>query len=146
MKNIKIELVAMLNQALRLEYAAQIQYLTHAEQICGLNAEPIIARLHEIASDEGKHAEKFRTLIANYLDEVPYMELATTHQGKDVKSILDINLHDEKAAIDFYKTIYQKIIDNKDKFPYEFETLEHEIRHIILDEQEHVTELKTLIG
>ncbi|MBU0744588.1 MAG: ferritin-like domain-containing protein [Gammaproteobacteria bacterium] len=146
MENIKVELVEMLNQALRLEHAARIQYLAHAEQISGLNSEAIIERLQELAGDEAKHEEKFRKLIASYLGGVPCMEMAATHPGKDIKSILDINLHDEKTAIDFYKTIYKKVMDNKDKLPYEFETLEHELRHIILDEQEHVTELKTLIG
>jgi len=146
MKNIKAELASMLNQALKLEHAARIQYLAHAQQINGINSEAIIERLKELAGDEAKHEEKFRTLIASYLDGVPCMELASTHKGKDTKSILNINLRDEKTAIDFYKKIYKKIVANKDKLPYEFETLEHEVRHIILDEQEHVTELKTLIG
>ncbi|MDR1056986.1 MAG: hypothetical protein LBL17_00160 [Coxiellaceae bacterium] len=146
MKDVKTELVEMLNQALRLEHAARIQYLAHAEQVSGINSETIIARLRELASDEAKHEEKFRTLIASYLGGVPCMEIADTHKGSDIASILSVNLHDEKTAIDFYKIIYQKVLDNKDKFPYEFETLEHEIRHITLDEQEHVTELKNLIG
>jgi bacterioferritin (cytochrome b1) len=146
MKDVKAELIDMLNQALKLEHAARIQYLAHAEQITGLNAEAIIARLKEIAGDEAKHEEKFRALIANYLGGIPCMELAETHPGKDVESILSINLKDEKTAIDFYKLIHKKIIENKDSFPYEFETLEHEVRHIILDEQEHISELKTLIG
>ncbi len=146
MKNIKAELIEMLNLALKLEHAARIQYLAHAEQISGLNSEVIIARLRELASDEAKHEEKFRKLIASYLGGKPCMEMAPTHPGKDIKSILNTNLRDEKYAIDFYKIIYKKVIENRDKFPYEFETLEHEIRHIILDEQEHVTELQTLIG
>jgi bacterioferritin (cytochrome b1) len=146
MANIKDELITMLNQALRLEHAARIQYLAHAEQISGINAESIIERLRELAGDEAKHEEKFRTLIASFLGGVPCMEMAETHPGNDLKSILDINLNDEKTAIDFYKEILTKIVENKNEFPYEFETLEHEVRHIILDEQEHVTELKTLIG
>ena len=145
-KDIKAELISMLNQALKLEHAARIQYLAHAEKISGINAEAIIARLKEIAEDEAKHEEKFRTLIGSYLDGTPCMDIAATHPGKDIRNILNINLRDEKSAIDFYKTIYEKVLANKDKRPYEFETLEHEIRHIILDEQEHVVELKTLIG
>lgn len=145
-KNVKAELVAMLNQALRLEHAARIQYLAHAEQITGIHSEPVIERLKELAADEAKHEEKFRTLIASYLDGVPCMEVGETHKAKDLKSILNTNLRDEKFAIDFYKTIYKKVLAHKDQLPYEFETLEHELRHIILDEQEHVTEIKTLIG
>jgi bacterioferritin (cytochrome b1) len=55
----------MLNKALELEHAARIQYLAHAELVAGLNAEPIIERLKEIAGDEEKHEQKFRTLIGN---------------------------------------------------------------------------------
>ena len=146
MANVKNELVDMLNEALEMEHQARIQYLTHATQISGLNAEPIIARLKELANDEGKHEEIFRTLIADYLDGVPTMEIAPTHAGADTMSILNINLKDEKGAIDFYSTIYKKIVDNKDQFTYEFNALEHGIRHIIQEEEEHVTELKTLIG
>jgi bacterioferritin (cytochrome b1) len=88
----------------------------------------------------------FRTLIASYLDGVPCMEIAETHPAHDTKAILTTNLADEKTAIDFYKTIYKKVVEHKDDLPYEFTTLEHELRHIILDEEEHVTELKTLLG
>lgn len=59
---------------------------------------------------------------------------------------MEVNLKGEKDAIDFYKQIYQKVIDNKKAFQYEFEMLEHTVRHVILDEQEHVTELSLLLG
>jgi len=146
MANIKEDLVNMLNKALELEHAARIQYLAHAELIKGLNAEKIIERIKEIASDEEKHEGKFRNLIGNYLGGEPVMSLAKTHRAKEIEEILEVNLTNEKEAIDFYKQIYQKIIDNKQALQYEFETLEHEIRHVIIDEQEHVTELSVLLG
>ncbi len=146
MADIKKELVKMLNQALELEHAARIQYLAHAELISGINAEPIIARLKEIASDEEKHEGIFRNLIGDYLGGEPSMGLAETHRAKDVKKILEVNLKGEKDAIDYYKQIYQKVVDNKSKLQYEFETLEHGIRHVIVDEQEHVVELLLLLG
>jgi bacterioferritin (cytochrome b1) len=144
--NINHELIKMLNYALQLEYAAIIQYRTHAEMLSGPCSEKLIERLKEIAGDEEKHAEKFRTLISSYLDGEPVMTLAETHKAENLDKILSINLKDEKTAVDFYKDIYRKVIENKDKLQYTFETLEHEIRHIILDEQEHITELTTLIG
>ena len=146
MTKINEELVIMLNQALRLEHAARIQYLAQATLIKGLNAESIIARIKEIAGDEAKHEEKFRELISSYLGGEPTMELAPTHKANNIDEILNINLKDEKSAIDFYKQIYAKIIANKENLPYCFEVLEHEVRHIILDEEEHVTELSTLLG
>ncbi|HAX61472.1 MAG TPA: hypothetical protein DCX95_02790 [Elusimicrobia bacterium] len=146
MADVKKELVKMLNRALELEHAARIQYLAHAELIKGEKAEKITERLKEIASDEQKHEEKFRNLIGNYLGGEPSMSLAETHRAKSLKDILDVNLKGEKDAIDFYKQIYQKVLDSKKELQYEFETLEHEIRHVITDEQEHVVELSLLLG
>jgi bacterioferritin (cytochrome b1) len=146
MADIKKELIDMMNQALRLEHAARIQYLSHAELIKGLNAEKIIERIKEIAGDEEKHEGKWRNMIGSYLGGVPTMELEETHKAKELNAILKINLKDEKAAVDFYKQIYKKIVDNKDKLQYCFTTLEHEVRHIIIDEEEHITELELLLG
>ncbi|MBF0331596.1 MAG: ferritin-like domain-containing protein [Candidatus Omnitrophica bacterium] len=146
MAEIKNELIVMLNQALEMEHAARIQYLAHAELIKGVDAEPVIERLKEIASDEAKHEDKFRDLIGNYLDGEPSMGIARTHKAKERMAILEINLAGEKEAIDFYKTIYRKVIENKEKLPYVFETLEHEIRHVIIEEQQHTAELSVLIG
>jgi rubrerythrin len=146
MANVKDQLIQMLNKALTLEHSARIQYLAHAELIKGLYAEKVIDRIKEIASDEEKHEGKFRNLIGNYLGSEPTMELAPTHKAKELKEILKVNRTNEKEAIDFYKQIYKLVMDNKDVFPYEFETLEHEIRHVIIDEQEHVTELSVLLG
>jgi bacterioferritin (cytochrome b1) len=146
MNDVKIELLHMLNSALELEYAARIQYLSHAQQIKGERAELVIGRLEEIASDEEKHEESFRKLIGGYFGGTPSMKIAETHKAGDTKEVLEINLIDEKNAIDFYKKIYRKAIENKADLQYEFETIEHEIRHVILDEEEHVVELSLLQG
>lgn len=146
MADVKKELIGMLNHALELEHAARIQYLAHAELISGIGAEKIIERLKEIASDEQKHEEMFREMIGGYLGGEPVMTLAETYKAKETKKILQINLKGEKDAIDFYKQIYRKVIDNQNKLQYQFETLEHTIRHVIIDEQEHVVELSLLLG
>lgn len=146
MAKIHEELIQMLNQALRKEHAARIQYLAHAELIKGKNAEKLIERIKEIASDEEKHEGIFRNLIGNYLGGIPTMELDVTNPAKNIDEILTINLQAEKDAIDFYKQIYQKIIDNKESLQYTFITLEHEVRHVIKEEEEHIAELSTLLG
>lgn len=146
MKAIKEELINKMNRALELEHAARIQYLTHAEFIKGIQSEPLIERLKEIASDEQKHEEKFRTLISDYLGGEPSMKMAETKKAFEINEILEINFKAEKEAIDFYKEIYFTIMENKKEFPYEFEMMEHEIRHIIIEEQEHATELYRLLG
>lgn len=144
--DIKKELAKMLNRALELEHAARIQYLAHAELVKGKRAEQIIGRLKEIASDEKEHEDKFRNLIGGYLGGEPTMSLAETHKAKDEDEILKVNLKGEKDAIDFYKQIYKKVTDNRQDLQYEFETLENEIRQVIIDEQEHIVELSLLLG
>ena len=142
----KQELVEMLNEALELEHAARIQYLAHAEEIIGLDAEPLIARLKELAEDEKKHEDLFRDMIGNYLGMTPSMCMAETHCAKTTKEILEVNLKDEKHAVDVYEGIMEKIKEMKKELKYEYYQLEHHIRHIIMDEQEHITELKLLLG
>jgi len=146
MSHVKQKLVNMLNRALELEHAARIQYLAHAELVKGLNSEPLIERLKEIASDEQKHEEIFRTLITAYLGGEASMNLEKTYPAHTITEILEVNLKGEKEAVDYYKEIYKFALENKQELPYEFETIEHQVRHVILDEQEHIVELSNLLG
>lgn len=139
----KEELVKMLNQALELEHAARIQYLAHAEQA---TTPAVIARLKEIADDEKKHEDMFREMIGSYLEGVPSMGMAETHPAKTEKEILQVNLNDERHAVDVYTGIMDKMKEMKDELKYEYLQLEHSLRHIIIDEQEHIAELKLLLG
>jgi len=142
----KEELVKMLNQALELEHAARIQYLAHAEQVDGLDAEPIIARLKELADDEKKHEEMFREMIGSYLGGVPSMNKAESRGAKTTQEVLKVNLNDERHAVDVYTGIMEKMRKMQDELKYEYLQLEHSLRHIIMDEQEHISELKMLLG
>jgi len=137
----KEKILQLLNHALELEHSAHIQYLGHAELIGGLEAEPIIARLKEIASDELKHQAKFRELIG-LLGGVPSLKMAPAYPAKTMKEILVQNIKAEKEAIDTYKKILVEL--KKEKANYYDLLLEHEIRHIAMEEQEHLTELELL--
>jgi len=134
----------LLNHGLELEHAAYIQYLSHAELVDGVNAEPIIARLKEIAGDEKNHQDKFRTLIG-ILGGVPSMKIAPTHAAKDLREILEVNLKDEKEAVDTYRKILEELRKEKGQGYYDH-LLEHDLRHILMEEQEHITELELLLG
>ena len=145
MDDLKEELIKMLNMGLEYEHAARIQYLTHAKLINGINSEKIIEKLIEIASDECKHKEKFRNLIANYLGGEPSMDMTETNWANETKKILEVNLKNEEGAVVFYKQIYDKICEYREDLKSEFFTLEHEIRHIMIDEEEHIVELSGLV-
>ncbi len=138
------KIIDLLNHALELEHGAFVQYLSHAEIVDGITAEPIIARLKEIAEDEEKHQEKFRSLIG-LLGGVPSMGIAETHPAKNVEEILKQNLKDEKVAVDTYAKILEDLKKEKGQ-GYYFTLLEHDIRHILMEEQEHITELELLLG
>ena len=140
----KKKVLELLNHALELEHAAFVQYLSHAEVVDGINAEPIIERLKEIAEDEKKHQEKFRTLIG-ILGGVPSMKIAETHPAKNLDEVLKQNLKDEKIAVDTYRKILEEIAKDRGRGYYDF-LLEHEVRHILMEEQEHITELELLLG
>ncbi len=140
------ELINMLNKALEMEQAANVQYLSMAELVDGLNAEPIIERLQEIAGDEQGHAVKLRTLINDYLDGVPSMALAPTKKASTIEEILKANLKDEKEAVDYYLQVHTKIAELKNELAYAYQTLEHDVRHILTEEQEHIAELRRLLG
>lgn len=142
------DLINMLNHALELENAAHLQYSSHAELISGLNAEPLITRLREIAEDELKHQKKLRTMIGDYLGGVPSMGTAETHPVKTgkIEEILQIAIKGEKEGVDFYTKILEKIKDEKANLTYAFWTLEHELRHFIMDEEEHIAELNVLLS
>lgn len=139
----KEELVKMLNHALELEHAARIQYLAHAEQAA---TPAVIARLKEIADDEKNHEDMFREMIGGYLDGVPSMGMAETHPVKTEKESLKVNLDDERHAVDVYTGIMEKLGEMRGELKYEYLQLEHSLRHIIMDEQEHISELKLLLG
>ncbi|RLG19902.1 hypothetical protein DRN67_01420 [Candidatus Micrarchaeota archaeon] len=141
----KEKLLEMLNKAVELEHAARIQYMSHAGLVAGRGAEGIIARLKEIASDELEHEGLFRECIA-ILGGTPSMKLDEVYEAKDVKSILEVNLREEKKAVDFYKEIYKELQSTKGELQYEYEYIEHRVRHVIIDEQEHALELTTLMG
>ncbi len=143
---VKEDIIKLLNHALDLEHGAYIQYLSHAEIPDGPTCEPIIERLKEIASDEMKHAETFRNLIGGILFGVPSMGVAKTYKAKTVKEILEVNLKGEKEAVDTYAAILKKLNANRDELPYEYMKLEHDVRHILMEEQEHISELKVLLA
>lgn len=140
----KEKIIDLLNHALELEHAAFVQYLSHAEIVDGIHAEQIIARLKEIANDEKGHQEKFRTLIGD-LGGTPSVDFAPRHPATTIQQILEVNLNDEKTAVDTYRKILEELKNEKGKGYYDH-LLEHEIRHILMEEQEHITELELLLG
>ena len=131
------KLLKLLNKALAMEYQAIIQYQTHAVLIDGLESEPVVARLKELASDEEKHADMLRERIAA-LGGTPETKPEKVTLSDKTNPVLKINLGAEREAIAIYKKIHPMCKGNP--------KLEHEIRHILMDEMEHVEEISQLLA
>jgi|SRR3989338_3216575 len=138
------ELIKELNMALEIEHSAIMMYMHHAEFVKGLNAEPIIARLKEIAGDEEKHRNMLRERITA-LGGVPSTKLSSLEiKHGNAEDMLKDELKEEIEAVQLYREILETVKKLKDLEGSE--TLYHAIYHLIQGEQEHVEELKRLLG
>ena len=134
------ELVKLIQEALRLEHAAYLQYLSHAAIVRGVSAPGIIDQLEDNARDEANHARELRDILSNYLDVYPTTEVAETHKAIITDKIISTNLKDEQIAIKQYKTIMKLIQEDPDMENYH--TIYEVIKDIIIEEEQHIAELK----
>lgn len=131
-------LIDALNRMLSQEHACAIRYATHAAVVTGPYAEAVAARLKEISGDEVLHAEKLRDRILA-LGGTPTMEVRAEDlkPASALEDILNINIEEEKDAIQGYTEILDQISPSNVIL---FQT----IQEIIRDEQEHLEELEVL--
>ncbi len=131
-------LIEALNGMLAQEHACAIRYATHAATVSGPSAEAIAARLLEISTDEIAHAQKLRKRIQS-LGGVPTMDVARDDlkASSTLKGILDINVLEERGAIEQYRKILETI-------PRLNVLLYETVEEILRDEQEHLEELLNL--
>jgi bacterioferritin len=131
-------IIESLNRMLAQEHACAIRYATHAATVSGPSAEAIAARLLEISTDEIAHAQKLRKRILS-LGGVPTMDVARDElkASPTLKGILDINVLEERGAIEQYRKILETI-------PRLNVLLYATVEEILRDEQEHLEELQNL--
>lgn len=132
-----------LQRALQLEIAAYLQYLSHAAVVVGSCSPGVIAQLEDNAQDEAKHADQIRNLLGNFLDVYPTGNSSEQHKATNIPKILTTNITDEILAIETYQDILTYLDHNKE-FEYYYKFAET-IRLILIEEQEHVSELRTLM-
>lgn len=142
----------MLLKALAIERSAVLQYQTHSLRLSGVESTPAIERIQEITGDEIDHVDRFEVLAVDFLDmdlvgDVPTQFDFRPSPASDVQTIIRDNLKREIEGIDFYKKIIQFTNESATtlELPFQAEVLHHEILHIILDEQEHVVELRNFL-
>ena len=142
---VRKEIVTLLNEALRLEHSAAIQYGGHAESVAGLNSSPIISLLKDSAADEVRHQDVLRGLIGDYLFDVPALDMTPARPAVGIEDIIKVNIASENEAIALYKKILTKIYASQADIAEIYERLEHDVRHILMEEQEHSAELYRLL-
>jgi bacterioferritin len=137
-------LLQKLNEALEMEYSSVIFYKHHAEFLRGPHAESVYARFQEIAEDEMEHANKLLKRIVA-LGGVPSTELSPDikiRHTEDLGVMLKDGLEEEETVLEFYLEILEeaKRLEPRDSL------LIYNLYKIIDDTQEHVEELKRLMG
>jgi rubrerythrin len=149
------EIGKLLVKAIATERSAIMQYEVHALRVRGLGSEPVVARLEEITNDEHDHQESFMELASDFLDADLDLSPGSSSEGffefqpspaMTVPDIIADNLKREKEGIDLYRRIREIIhAASPVTLPFAYDKLDHEIQHIIIDEQEHVVELHRLL-
>jgi bacterioferritin len=130
------ELIAVLNEAISLEYTAAVQYNQHSMLVTGRDRLLFEEVFQHHAKESLGHAKMWGDRIV-YLGGIPKGEVNQIRQSSDVMEMLEIDLEIEKRAVEVY-TRAHKICKH---LPTQFMLENH-----ILDEDKDVEQLQKLLG
>ena len=133
------QLIDALNEDLQREYQAIIAYVVYSQAIKGAEYMNIAKELEKHAAEELKHA----LIIAKQIDYLGGDITATPKPVKTsdkAKEMLRFDLENERVTILEYRKRLQQC-----EALGEYAISEH-IREILLNEQEHLTDLATALG
>jgi bacterioferritin len=133
------EMIRLLNQDLAREYQAIIAYVVYSQTIKGAKFQHIAKELEKHASEELEHAIKIANQI-DYLNGEPVVEPKPVKVSDKAEDMLRFDLENERTTIGHYR----KRIRQADAMG-EF-ALSEVLREIIVQEQEHMTDLATALG
>lgn len=125
------DVIAKLNEALREELTAIVQYFVHAEMCDNWGYDRLGAYIKKQSIDEMKHAEALIERIL-FLDAAPALELLPLNIGQNVKTQIERDLELEIKAVALYNAAVQTAREAGDNTSRElFESL-------LKNEEEHV--------
>jgi bacterioferritin len=133
------EMIRLLNEDLAREYQAIIAYVVYSQTIKGAKYQHIAGELEKHASEELSHAILLAKQI-DYLNGEPVVEPKPVKRSAKAEDMLHFDLENEKNTIGHYR----KRIRQADAMG-EF-ALSEVLREIIVQEQEHMTDLATALG
>ena len=133
------DLVALLNEDLKLEYAAAIQYYNHAAMIKGSAYQYIANEIQTHGDEEIGHAKKLVDII-NFYGGNPAVSIGETKVADDNDAMLVLDLESESIAIARYT---QRIEQAEELCAFAVVKI---LQDIITDEQSHALEVTTALG
>jgi bacterioferritin len=130
------ELIAILNEAVSLEYTAAVQYNQHSMFLRGRDKLLFEDLFKDTAREALGHAKMWGDRIV-YLGGVPRPEVGTVRQSTDVMEMLEMDLEIERRAVEIYSRAHAVCKHEPTKYMLE---------NHILDEDKDVEELQKLLG
>jgi bacterioferritin len=132
-------MIRHLNEDLAREYQAIIAYVVYSQIIKGAKWQHIAGELEKHAAEELSHALLIAKQI-DYLNGVPVVAPKPVKMSAKAEDMLAFDLENERVTI----LNYRKRIRQADAMG-EF-AISEVIREIIVQEQEHLTDLATALG
>jgi bacterioferritin len=130
------ELIAILNEAISLEYTATVQYNQHSMLLSGRDKLLFEEVFQHHAKESLSHAKQWGDRVV-YLGGVPKGVVGTIRQSTDVMEMLQMDLEIEQRAVELYSRAHAVCKHEPTKYMLE---------NHILDEDKDVEELQKLLG
>jgi bacterioferritin len=133
------ELVKKLNEDLSREYQAIIAYVIYSQVLKGAQYMSIAGELEKHAGEELQHALTISKHI-DYLGGMPTATPVAVKQSDDAVTMLRADLDNERNTILAYR---DRVRECESLAEY---AIAEDIREILRQEQEHLTDLATALG
>jgi bacterioferritin len=130
------ELIAILNEAISLEYTATVQYNQHSMLLTGRDKLLFEDLFKDSAKESLGHAKMWGDRIV-YLGGVPRGEVGPIFQSTNVMEMLEKDLEIERRAVEIYTRAHRVC---------KHEPTRYMLENHILDEDKDVEELQKLVG
>ena len=133
------ELIKLLNEDLSREYQAIIAYVNYSQVLKGAEYMNIAKELEKHAGEELDHALKIANQV-DYLGGMPSVTPLPVKTSEKATDMLKFDLENERVTIANYRTRVRQA-DALGEF-----ALSEVLREILVQEQEHLTDLATALG
>jgi len=133
------EMVRLLNEDLAREYQAVIAYTVYSQVLKGAAYTDIARELETHAAEELAHALKIAKQI-DYFGGMPTVSPKPVRTSEDPKQMLQFDLENERVTIQNYRDRIRQA-EGMGEF-----ALSEVLREIIVQEQEHLTDLADALG